>query len=109
MMNSAADKKKITSFSFCRYIFGSFLSWTALTTVCAIFPVIFCVLLGFIPESPAHLISNGRLKKSEQVLMRLRGTSEVEDIRKEIDGVSSEKTCTAISGQAPLCVVLLPV
>ena len=42
------------------YILGSYLPWRTLAACCSVFPVLSMVLLCFIPESPAWLVTQGR-------------------------------------------------
>ena len=41
------------------YILGSYIPWRTLAACCSVFPVLSMVLLCFIPESPAWLVTQG--------------------------------------------------
>ena len=49
------------------------LSWRWLAGVSCVFPVLSIVFLGFIPESPAWLVTQGRLAEARKALVWLRG------------------------------------
>ena len=59
------------------------LTWRWLAGVSCIFPILSIVFLGFIPESPAWLVTQGRLADARKALFWLRGTKY--DITEEFD------------------------
>ncbi|CAG7831251.1 unnamed protein product [Allacma fusca] len=66
------------------YCVGAGLSWSNLSIVCAVVPIIFGVGMFFQPESPRYLLSKGRDKEAREALKRLRGADSLDQIDPEI-------------------------
>ena len=71
------------------------LTWRWLAGVSCVFPVLSVLLLGFIPESPAWLVTQGRLDEARKGLVWLRGTNY--DISEEFNKLEASYAKTQIS------------
>ena len=71
------------------------LTWRWLAGVSCVFPVLSVLLLGFIPESPAWLVTQGRLDEARKGLVWLRGTTY--DISEEFNKLEASYAKTQIS------------
>jgi hypothetical protein len=63
------------------YSLGPYVSYTTLGVLSAIFPVIYLVLMLFMPETPYFLLMQGRREEAEASLMRLRGETNRQNIQ----------------------------
>ncbi|XP_065156573.1 facilitated trehalose transporter Tret1-like [Atheta coriaria] len=50
---------------------GPFISYTALSLVCMVVPLLSLVLISFMPESPYHLVAEGKTEEARDVLVTL--------------------------------------
>jgi len=85
------------------YILGLFIkeNWPLVAGICSIFPVIAGVMIGTIlPESPAWLISKGKLEDATSSLKFLRGTDAVADIQVELDDMVSKAKSSQSKSQS---------
>ncbi|KAK7869247.1 hypothetical protein R5R35_000869 [Gryllus longicercus] len=57
------------------YTAGAFLSYTWLALSSAALPLVFCALFALMPESPMHLVAEGKWVQAERALAWLRGTT----------------------------------
>uniref|UniRef100_T1JHA6 Major facilitator superfamily (MFS) profile domain-containing protein n=1 Tax=Strigamia maritima TaxID=126957 RepID=T1JHA6_STRMM len=71
------------------YTVGSYVPWTYLAVYSAILPIIFMILMSFMPESPVWLLRNDNILGANQSLQFFRG--ENYDIAGEIDDLQREK------------------
>ncbi|KAF5285556.1 hypothetical protein FQR65_LT13190 [Abscondita terminalis] len=62
---------------------GPFVSYTALTLICAAVPLLFVIIFIFLPESPYFLCRKGKIEESKQTLKRLLQSTVSEDIINE--------------------------
>lgn len=65
-----------------QYTFGSFLQWQVLSGVSAIVPILSCILMFFMPETPNFLISQRKDEQATKSLAQLRGSTY--DVEREI-------------------------
>ncbi|KAF5284561.1 hypothetical protein FQR65_LT02387 [Abscondita terminalis] len=67
------------------FALGSFLSWRNAAAVSGVVPMIACLLLFFIPESPHWLIMHKRLSDAQKSLAWLRGWTTTEFVKSEFE------------------------
>jgi len=85
------------------YILGLFIkeNWPLVAGICSVIPVISGILIGTIlPESPAWLISKGKLEDATSSLKFLRGTDAVADIQVELDDMVSKAKSSQSKSQS---------
>lgn len=58
------------------YIVGKYLAWSWLAFHCTIYPVIFLVLMCFMPESPQWLIKRGKFSDATDAMLFLYGNDQ---------------------------------
>ncbi|KDR19246.1 Sugar transporter ERD6-like 6 [Zootermopsis nevadensis] len=66
------------------YSLGPYVSYTTLGVLSSVFPVVFLVLMFFMPESPYFLLMQDRRDEAEIALMRLRGQTDRQHIQEEL-------------------------
>lgn len=66
-----------------QFLLGTFLHWRSVALVSSVLPVVACILLFFVPESPYWLASKNRLDEAQKSIAWLRGWLQVEDVEKE--------------------------
>lgn len=71
-----------------RYVFGVFLSWDWLALVCGFVPLLFLVLIIFMPESVRYLLTKGHVTEAKEALRWLRGARTAEDVEDELNMVN---------------------
>lgn len=59
------------------YVLGTWLSWSHLALASAAFPALLFVALLPLPESPAWLLSHGRVDEAKEALRWLQRTADV--------------------------------
>jgi len=85
------------------YVVGAIFSYVWMSILCTILPVLFAVTFFWMPESPVHLLSKGKIDKAEKSLCWLRGVSirhsaEVKDELEEMERfVKGCKVSTSVS------------
>jgi len=75
----------------CSYTFGYFCPWNYLAFVSATVPVIFFVLMIFMPESPRYLLTKYGRMRAAKSLMWLRGAQGFDYINTELNQVQIEE------------------
>ncbi|CAH3993291.1 facilitated trehalose transporter Tret1-like isoform X1 [Pieris brassicae] len=78
----------IASGVFMSHLFGTFLHWSHASILCALFPLLGCVILYFSPESPSWLASKNDIDKCKKSFYWYRGTSLV--MQNELDKMLAE-------------------
>ncbi|XP_030761676.1 facilitated trehalose transporter Tret1-like [Sitophilus oryzae] len=69
---------------------GPYTTFTTFNVACLVVPVVFLVTFFlFIPESPYFLLQAGNEDEAEAALMKLRSTTEVQDVKRELDDMKS--------------------
>jgi SP family facilitated glucose transporter-like MFS transporter 8 len=63
------------------YAVGPYVSYTTLSALSAVFPVVFLILMLFMPETPYFLLMQDKRDEAEAVLMRLRGQTNRQHIQ----------------------------
>jgi SP family facilitated glucose transporter-like MFS transporter 8 len=58
------------------YSLGPYVSYKTFSAVSAVFPVVFLVLMLFVPETPYFLLMQNRRDEAEIALMKLRGRTD---------------------------------
>ena len=66
--------------------------WRVLSGLCCVFPLLSLVLMFFIPESPAWLVTQGRLSEARRALRQLRGADY--DIEQEFSRLTRQVQIT---------------
>ncbi|CAG7825446.1 unnamed protein product, partial [Allacma fusca] len=69
------------------YIVGSFTSWSVLSMISAIIPVILAIGMFFMPDTPRYLLMKGKDQEARKALKWLRGAETDEQIEPEIKAV----------------------
>lgn len=65
------------------YTMGAFMSWHMISAVSCLVPLIACIMMCFLPESPNYLVSKQKPEKAIQSLAKLRASSY--NLEKEIN------------------------
>ncbi|KAF5284557.1 hypothetical protein FQR65_LT02383 [Abscondita terminalis] len=68
-----------------QFTLGSFLSWRNAAAVSSVVPLLTCILLFFVPESPHWLIMHNRLVDAQKSLAWLRGWTSPEITKSEFE------------------------
>lgn len=74
-----------------RYVAGSLTSYNYLAGICGVIPIIFAVLIVYLPESPRYLLVAGQSQKATDALCWLRASDKkcpTKEVLQEIDEVS---------------------
>lgn len=71
------------------YAVAPYVSYTVNGAVSTVFPLLFLVLMFFMPESPYFLIMKGRTDDAEIALMRLRGYNSRQSVQEELQRIKS--------------------
>ncbi|XP_069671884.1 facilitated trehalose transporter Tret1-like [Periplaneta americana] len=73
-----------TLFAFC---LGPYVSYQYLALSSSVVPVVFIVVMLWVPETPYFLMMKDRKAKAEKSLMRLRGGNEIRAVQSELDKI----------------------
>ncbi|XP_030766690.1 facilitated trehalose transporter Tret1-like [Sitophilus oryzae] len=65
------------------FLLGTFMDWRTVALVSCIVPILSCVCLFFVPESPYWLISKNRFEEAQKSTAWLRGWLEIEEVEHE--------------------------
>ncbi|KAJ1526330.1 hypothetical protein ONE63_009479 [Megalurothrips usitatus] len=79
------------------YLLGTWLSWHRLALVTAAFPALMFAALMPLPESPAWLLSHGRVDEAKEALRWLQRTADVAAIELNVVQVPNEKGGAAVA------------
>lgn len=71
--------------SLLEYAVGPYVSYQSLGWLSGFFPLVFLVLMSFMPESPRYHCMKKKPDRAERALMRLRGAKEIQEIQEELD------------------------
>lgn len=71
--------KKFIYLIYIFYILGSYLSIKTSAYVCIGIPILFAILVSFLPESPYQLIRDGKMKEAKQSIQWLQRKIDVEE------------------------------
>ncbi|KAF7269617.1 hypothetical protein GWI33_017343 [Rhynchophorus ferrugineus] len=82
------------------FMLGTFLHWRNVALISCSVPVLACLLLFCVPESPYWLISKNRLEDARKSTAWLRGWLEVEDVEKEFNELVEQLKRTSRSQAA---------
>lgn len=98
------------------YAIGPYVTWTTLSVLCAVFPVLLIVAMLIVPESPTYLVKQGRRSDAAVALKWFWGAncntqSAVEAIQSDLDAVKGEAKVsdlfTKVSNRNALLIALL--
>lgn len=79
------------------YVLGTWLPWHQLAAASALFPALLFVALLPLPESPAWLLSHGRVEEAKASLRWLRRTADIAAIELNVIEVDDGKGSTAVA------------
>lgn len=66
------------------FVAGTYLSYSLVPKVMIALPIIFALTFAFLPETPQHLLKNGKAKQAEKSLKFLRGCKSLTDVPEKI-------------------------
>ena len=82
------------------YVLGTWLPWHQLAAASALFPALLFVALLPLPESPAWLLSHGRVDEAKAALHWLQRTADVAAIELNVVEVKDAKGSSAVAPSA---------
>ncbi|CAG0921141.1 unnamed protein product [Notodromas monacha] len=81
------------------YVFGAFLNWSTLAMVCSIVPVLFCIGMAWVPETPRWYLSKGKKKRAFRALQWLRPADH--DVVAEMQEMEAQQANSAAIAGGP--------
>lgn len=66
------------------FVAGTYLSYSVVPRIMIAFPIIFALTFVFLPETPQHLLKNGKTKQAESSLKFLRGCRNGKEVPEKI-------------------------
>jgi len=73
-----------------RYVLGAFVNWEILALTCGFLPLVFLVLMIFMPESPRYFLIKNNVTEAKEALRWLRGADNVEVVEEELQMASGQ-------------------